>query len=48
VLAIPQGMLEPGGYRLSVRGGGGGALADLSANTLGEDYSLEVNVGSSR
>jgi hypothetical protein len=48
VIALPQAPLEPGGYRLSVRGSGGAALADLSANTLGEDYTLELSVRSPR
>jgi hypothetical protein len=48
VLVTPSRALAPGGYRLTVRSAGGGALADLAATTLDEDYTLELSVGSGR
>ena len=44
VLISPAGPLGPGTYRLSLRGRGGGGLADASAGTLAGDYSSEFTV----
>ena len=44
VLLTPQRALGSGSYRLTVRGSGGGALADLNAQSLGSDYRSEFAV----
>lgn len=44
VLVTPAHALAAGSYRLTVRGTGGAALADLSAETLGRDYRSEFTV----
>jgi hypothetical protein len=45
VLLINPGMpLGSGVYRVTLRGSGGGALADLNARTLGSDISFEFTV----
>jgi len=44
VLVSPVSPLAPGRYRLSVRGSGGGALADQQARTLDRDYTSEFTV----
>jgi methionine-rich copper-binding protein CopC len=44
VLITPRTMLDPGIYRVTVRGTGGGALADMYAATLGADASFEFTV----
>ena len=40
----PAAPLTPGRYRVTVRGTGGGALADIGAQTLGSDFSFEFTV----
>jgi methionine-rich copper-binding protein CopC len=47
VLITPSTALIAGTYRLTVRGTGGGALADLNAQTLPADYSAEFRVDAS-
>jgi len=47
VLIIPGTALGAGTYRLTVRGTGGGALADLKAQTLPADYSAQFSVDGS-
>jgi hypothetical protein len=44
VVITPVVPLLPGTYRVTVRGTGGGALADRDANALGSDYSFTFNV----
>jgi hypothetical protein len=44
IVITPVAPLLPGTYRVTVRGTGGGALADLEARTLGSDYSFTFNV----
>jgi Bacterial Ig-like domain len=45
VLSIaPSAPLEPGLYRVTVRGTGGAALANMNAVTLGADISFEFTV----
>jgi methionine-rich copper-binding protein CopC len=44
MLITPQSALERGVYRATLRGTGGGALANLSATTLGADVSFEFTV----
>ncbi|MGH8211368.1 MAG: Ig-like domain-containing protein, partial [Steroidobacteraceae bacterium] len=44
VVITPVAPLLPGTYRVTVRGSGGGALADLNAQALGSDYSFTFNV----
>jgi hypothetical protein len=45
VLVItPSAVLAPGIYRVTLRGTGGGALADMNAATLGADSTLEFTV----
>lgn len=44
VVLTPMRALGAGSYRLTVRGTGGAALADLSARTLGRDYRSEFTV----
>ena len=48
LLITPKAALGAGVYRLSVRGTGGGALADLYARTLGVDRSFVFTVESAR
>jgi len=45
LLIIPRGALAAGRYRLTLRGSGGGALADVNARALGIDYVSEFIVG---
>jgi len=47
IVITPVAPLLPGTYRVTVRGSGGGALADLNAQTLGSDYSFTFNVDAS-
>jgi len=44
LLITPTTRLEPGAYRVTVRGTGGGALANMNAATLGADTSFEFTV----
>jgi hypothetical protein len=44
LLVTPRTPLAPGRYRVTVRGSGGGALANLNAATLGADASFEFTV----
>ena len=44
LLITPGTQLEPGTYRVTVRGTGGGALANMNAATLGADTSFEFTV----
>jgi hypothetical protein len=44
LLITPSKPLDPGVYRISLRGSGGGALANLAADTLGVDVSWEFTV----
>jgi hypothetical protein len=44
VIITPVVPLLPGSYRVTVRGSGGGALADLNAQALGSDYSFTFKV----
>jgi len=44
LLMTPDSPLAPGHYRLSVRGSGGGALADQDARALEGDYASEFTV----
>ena len=44
VVITPVAPLLPGTYRVTVRGSGGGAIADLDSRTLGSDYSFTFNV----
>lgn len=46
LLIIPRSALGAGTYRLTLRGTGGGALADVDARALGSDYSWEFTVDS--
>ena len=48
LLITPKTALDAGVYRLSVRGTGGGALADLRARTLGTDRSFVFTVEPAR
>jgi hypothetical protein len=45
IVITPAVPLVTGTYRVSVRGTGGGALADLNVQTLGSDYSFTFTVG---
>jgi hypothetical protein len=47
IIITPVAPLLPGAYRVTVRGTGGGALADLNAQALGADYSFTFNVDAS-
>jgi hypothetical protein len=47
IVITPVAPLLPGTYRVTVRGTGGGALADLNAQVLGTDYSFTFNVDAS-
>lgn len=44
LLITPRTPLSPGDYRVSVRGTGAGALADMNAATLGADLRFEFTV----
>ena len=44
ILVVPSAPLGAGSYRVSLRGRGGGALADLDAVTLGTTYSFGFKV----
>lgn len=44
LLITPRTALDPGVYRVSVRGSGGGALANMNAATLGTNTSFEFTV----
>jgi hypothetical protein len=44
LLITPKAALNAGVYRLSVRGTGGGALADLNAEALGADRAVVFSV----
>ena len=48
VLITPRTTLDPGTYRVTVRGAGGGALADMNAAALGADTSFEFTVESAQ
>jgi len=50
VLITPRAPLAPGSYRVTLRGSGGGALADLAAETLGAgaDHSFNFTVDFAR
>jgi len=47
IIITPAAPLLPGTYRVTVRGTGGGALADLNAQALGTDYSFTFTVDAS-
>jgi hypothetical protein len=47
IVITPLAPLLPGTYRVTVRGSGGGALADLNAQALGSDYSFTFTVDAS-
>ena len=47
VVITPVTPLLPGAYRVTARGSGGGALADLNAQVLGSDYSFTFTVDGS-
>jgi hypothetical protein len=44
LLITPNAQLAPGAYRVTIRGSGGGAVANLNATTLGADQSFEFTV----
>jgi hypothetical protein len=44
LLITPSTRLQPGVYRVALRGAGGGALANMNAATLGADTSFEFTV----
>ncbi len=44
LLITPRTALDPGVYRVTLRGTGGGALANMAASTLGSDTSFEFTV----
>ena len=44
IVIQPNNALTPGQYRVTVRGSGGGALADIEAQTLGADFSFAFTV----
>jgi hypothetical protein len=50
LLITPRAPLAPGSYRVTLRGSGGAALADVSAEILGagSDYSLNFTVDFAR
>jgi hypothetical protein len=48
LLITPNAPLAPGTYRVTVRGSGGGAVANLNATTLGSDQSFEFTVEPAR
>jgi hypothetical protein len=43
-MITPSAQLQPGIYRVTVRGTGGGALANMNAATLGANTSFEFTV----
>jgi hypothetical protein len=47
IIITPVAPLLPGTYRVTVRGTGGGAMADLNAQVLGSDYSFTFTVDAS-
>jgi hypothetical protein len=47
VIITPVAPLLPGVYRVTVRGTGGGEMADVNAQTLGTDYSFTFTVDGS-
>jgi Bacterial Ig-like domain len=47
IIITPVTPLLPGTYRVTARGTGGGALADLNAQVLGSDYSFTFTVDGS-
>jgi hypothetical protein len=48
LLITPRAPLAAGSYRVTLRGSGGAALADVNAETLGADYSFNFVVDSAR
>lgn len=48
VLITPDTALGAGTYRLTVRGAGGGALADVNGTSLDHDYSFDFTVKDAR
>jgi hypothetical protein len=44
ILITPSAALNPGAYRVTLRGSGGGALANMNAATLGADAKIEFTV----
>ena len=46
IVILPASPLAAGTYRVTVRGTGGGALADVNAQSLGADFSFVFNVSS--
>jgi hypothetical protein len=48
LIITPRAPLDPGTYRVTVRGTGGGAFANLRAATLGADNAFEFTVESAR
>jgi hypothetical protein len=48
LLITPNAPLAPGTYRVTVRGSGGGAVANLNATTLGSDQSFEFTLEPAR
>jgi len=44
LLIAPRATLEPGEYRVRLRGTGAAALADLNANVLGSDIDIGFTV----
>ena len=48
LLITPNTALDPGVYRVTLRGAGGGALADMNAATLGANTSFEFTVESAQ
>ena len=48
LLITPRAPLAAGSYRVTLRGSGGGALADVNAEALGVDYFLNFAVDSAR
>jgi len=44
LLITPGAVLDAGVYRVTLRGTGGGALANMNAATLGADASIEFTV----
>jgi hypothetical protein len=48
LLITPRAPLAAGNYRVTLRGSGGAALADVNAETLGVDYSFNFVVDSAR
>ena len=48
IVILPRSALTPGTYRVTMRGTGGGALADLNAQPLGADFSFAFTVSADR